>query len=148
MPMFKDVLIVCHANICRSPMAEAMFKADTKVRAAGIVMHSAGLFAKPGREADATVKSILLERNVDVGEHRSRLLTGDMIGFAQLILVMEDEQVREIVRREPSSRGKVHLLGKWNNVEIYDPYKQAEAVYKGCAELVEQSVANWIKKIC
>ena len=125
-----------------------MFKADARVRAAGILVHSAGLFAKPGREVDPTVRTILLEKDVEVGEHRSRLLSVDMIGSAQLILVMEDEQVREIVRREPSSRGKVHLLGKWSNVEVYDPYKQAEAVYKGCAELVEQSVANWIKKIC
>jgi protein-tyrosine phosphatase len=146
--MFKDVLIVCHANICRSPMAEAMFKADAKVRTAGVVVHSAGLEASPGRGADPTVRSILLEKGVDVGEHRSRRLSINLTRSAQLILVMELAQIKAVEQLDRSSKGKVHLLGKWENIEILDPYRQEETIYRASEELVERSVANWIRKIC
>ncbi|WP_347555462.1 low molecular weight protein-tyrosine-phosphatase [Robbsia sp. KACC 23696] len=146
--MFNNILIVCHANICRSPMAEALFRANEQIRTRGIVVHSAGLHARDGHEADRVVTRLLAEQGIDISAHRSRLITAEMVQEAQLVLVMEERQIREVAEVDPSSRGKVHLLGKWLNVEIYDPYKQAESVYRGSAELVEQSVENWIKKIC
>jgi len=111
-------------------------------------VHSAGLHARDGQEADHVVARLLAERDIDVSAHRSRRITTEMVQDAQLVLVMEERQIREVSDLDPSSRGKVHLLGKWLNVEIYDPYRQAESVYRGSAELVEQSVENWIKKIC
>ncbi|MGF7191002.1 protein-tyrosine phosphatase [Robbsia andropogonis] len=129
-------------------MAEALFQASEQVRTRGIVVHSAGLHARDGQEADHVVARLLAERDIDVSAHRSRRITTEMVQDAQLVLVMEERQIREVSDLDPSSRGKVHLLGKWLNVEIYDPYRQAESVYRGSAELVEQSVENWIKKIC
>lgn len=146
--MFKDVLIVCHANICRSPMAEALLCADARVRGAGIHVHSAGLAAVDGNRADGVVSDMLMRRGIDVSGHRSRRLTIDMIRAAQLVLVMEQHQIKGVETVDSSSKGKVHLLGKWDDVEITDPYRQSESVYRGSAELVERSVANWIKKIC
>ncbi|MGI4984356.1 MAG: low molecular weight protein-tyrosine-phosphatase [Janthinobacterium lividum] len=146
--MFKNVVIVCHANICRSPMAEALFLAEAKIKEAGIVVHSAGLAAVNGNKADKVVSEMLARRGMDLSVHRSRRLTVDMIRAAQLVLVMEQHQIRGVEAMDSSSKGKVHLLGKWDDVEIGDPYRQDESVYRGSAELVERSVANWIKKIC
>lgn len=129
-------------------MAEALFRSNDQIRTRGIVVHSAGLHATDGHHADKVVTRLLAERDIDVSAHRSRLITAEMVQEAQLVLVMEERQIREVAEVDSSSRGKVHLLGKWLNVEIYDPYRQAESVYRGSAELVEQSVENWIKKIC
>lgn len=129
-------------------MAEALLLKEERIQRAGIVVHSAGLAAKDGQPADRTVTGMLAERGIDIGEHRSKRITADMIRAAQLVLVMEEHQLKGVEGVDPSSRGKVHLLGKWDNVEIYDPYRQDESVYQGSAELVERSVANWIKKIC
>lgn len=146
--MFKDVLIVCHANICRSPMAEALLRANARIQEAGIHVHSAGLAAMDGNRADGVVSDMLARQGIDVSAHRSRRITVDMIRAAQLVLVMEQYQIKDVETVDPSSKGKVHLLGKWDDVEITDPYRQSESVYRGSAELVERSVANWIKKIC
>ncbi|MCY0389780.1 low molecular weight phosphotyrosine protein phosphatase [Robbsia sp. Bb-Pol-6] len=146
--MFKNVLIVCHANICRSPMAEALLVAQPAVKEAGIFVHSAGLAGADGNKADKVVSDMLARRGIDLSAHRSRRLTIDMIRAAQLVLVMEQHQIRGVETMDSSSKGKVHLLGKWDDVEIADPYRQSESVYQGSAELVERSVANWIKKIC
>lgn len=146
--MFKNVLVVCHANICRSPMAEALFLASEKIKSTGVIVHSAGLAARDGHKADTTVARLLAEQGIDVTAHRSKRITIKMIREAQLILVMEQQQIKGVEMVDRSSKGKVHLLGKWDDVEIYDPYRQDETVYRGSAELVERSVANWIKKIC
>lgn len=129
-------------------MAEALFLAEAKIKEAGIVVHSAGLAAVNGNKADKVVSEMLARRGMDLSVHRSRRLTVDMIRAAQLVLVMEQHQIRGVETVDSSSKGKVHLLGKWDDVEIGDPYRQDESVYRGSAELVERSVANWIKKIC
>ena len=50
--MFANVLIVCHANVCRSPAAEMLFKARQRAASrpssAPIAFHSAGLRAVNG----------------------------------------------------------------------------------------------------
>ena len=122
--------------------------ANTKVQASGMVVHSAGLAAVQGNRVDGKVSSILAGLGLDVSAHRSRLLDIDMIRAAQLVLVMELDQIKGVEAVDQSSKGKVHLLGKWESVEVLDPYRQEESIYRASAELVERSVANWIKKIC
>ena len=53
--MFRRVLIVCHANVCRSPAAEMLFRAHAGKLAGQdarrwIEFRSAGLFAKEGAQ--------------------------------------------------------------------------------------------------
>lgn len=41
--MFRNILIVCHANVCRSPAAEMLFKSHTASRGGPrVTFHSAG----------------------------------------------------------------------------------------------------------
>ena len=129
-------------------MAEALFREDARINAAGIQVHSAGLVARAGYPADAVVASLLAERDIDISTHCSRRLRLDMVREAQLILVMETLQRKYVEVIDPLSRWKVHLLGKWEGLEIADPHRQDESAYRGCAQLVERSVVNWIQKIC
>ncbi|WP_277182535.1 low molecular weight protein-tyrosine-phosphatase [Caballeronia sp. BR00000012568055] len=147
--MFGSVLIVCHANICRSPTAERLFRAHTEKRGARpIEFTSAGLYAHEGDDIDPTMQRLLAEQGLDASGHRSRRFDRHMARQAELILVPERKQIDTISKLVPTTRGKVHLLGKWEDSEVADPYGNEEAVYRESFGLIERLVLGWLNKIC
>jgi protein-tyrosine phosphatase len=148
--MFNDVLIVCHANVCRSPAAEQLFRARLRERAASHAgaFHSAGLRAREGVDMDPVMQRLLAERGVEVGEHRSRRLTSRLVRQADLVLVTERHQVSEVERIEPTARGKVYALGNWENSDVADPHGLDEAMYRDSLELMDRLVKGWLSRIC
>lgn len=147
--MFGSVLIVCHANICRSPAAELLFRAHLmKQSARPIEFRSAGLYAHEGDDIDPTMQLLLAEQGLDSTGHRSRRLDRRMAREAELILVPERKQIDAISQMVPTTRGKVHLLGKWEDLEVADPYGGPEAAYRESFGLIERLVLGWLNKIC
>ncbi|BAN28019.1 low molecular weight protein-tyrosine-phosphatase [Caballeronia insecticola] len=147
--MFGSVLIVCHANICRSPAAEMLFRAHLDKRGARpIEFRSAGLYAQEGEDIDPTMQRLLAEQGLEASGHRSRRLDRRMARDADLILVPERKQIDAIARLAPTTRGKVHLLGKWEDSEVADPYGGHEAAYRESFGLIERLVLGWLNKIC
>ncbi|PLZ04257.1 exopolysaccharide biosynthesis protein [Burkholderia sp. WAC0059] len=148
--MFNDVLIVCHANVCRSPAAEQLFRARQRESAATHApsFHSAGLCAIDGADMDPVMQRLLAERGVEVGEHRSRRLTRDLVRAADLVLVTEQRQVSGVEKVEPTARGKVYTLGKWESSDVADPHGLDEAAYLESLELMERLVKEWLSRIC
>ncbi len=147
--MFRNILIICHANICRSPVAELLFKALwPHVAGSRNQFHSAGLGANDGDHIDRTMRRLLAEQGIDASTHRSRRLNRGLVRDADLILVSERLQIAAVEAIDPYSRGKVHLLGKWEDAEIIDPHGESETVYRESYALIEYLVRGWLKKIC
>ncbi|MPW21269.1 low molecular weight phosphotyrosine protein phosphatase [Paraburkholderia sp. CNPSo 3157] len=147
--MFANVLIVCHANVCRSPAAERLFRSRQHERGAlSIAFRSAGLRAIDGLGMDPVMRRLLEERGVESGVHRARRLDGRIVREADLILVTEQRQVKDVEALEPTSRGKVYPLGKWENTDVVDPYGLDEGVYRESLAHIEHLVIGWLKKIC
>jgi len=143
--MFANVLIVCHANVCRSPAAEWLFRSRQQERGATpIAFRSAGLRAIDGYGMDP----VLEERGVESGAHRARRLDGRLVRDADLILVTEQRQVKDVEALEPTSRGKVYPLGKWENADVVDPHGRDEDVYRDSLAHIEHLVMGWLNKIC
>jgi len=146
--MFNDVLIVCHANVCRSPAAQQMFRAWRRDGAGSVVFHSAGLRARDGDDMDPMMQRLLAERGVEVGAHRARRLTGSLVRAADLVLVTERRQVAAVEQIEPTARGKVYALGNWENSDVSDPHGLTEAAYRDSLALIERLVKGWLNRIC
>jgi len=146
--MFNSVLMVCVGNICRSPMAEALLidrLSDSNYSRINIA--SAGVGALVGHEADATAKELMTEKNIDVSMHRARQLNTELISEYDLILVMEKGHINAVHNIAASSKGKVHLLGKWSDFEISDPYMQPHREFEVALELIERGVDEWVEKV-
>ncbi|PXW22823.1 exopolysaccharide biosynthesis protein [Paraburkholderia caballeronis] len=148
--MFNEVLVVCHANVCRSPAAEQLFRAWQREHPGtrGVVFHSAGLRALEGADMDPVMERLLGERGVEVGRHRARRLTGRLVRAADLVLVTERRQVSDVERIEPTARGKVYALGNWENADVVDPHGLHEAAYRESLALIERLVKGWLSRIC
>ncbi|MGK8208557.1 low molecular weight protein-tyrosine-phosphatase [Burkholderia cenocepacia] len=147
--MFRNILIVCHANVCRSPAAEMLFKSHAASRGGlRATFHSAGVYANDGDGIDPVMRRLLAERGVDATPHRSRPLSRRIVRDADLILVSERGQIAAVEAVDPFARGKVHLLGKWEDAEIADPHGGPEADYRESYSLIERLVQGWLQKLC
>ncbi len=120
-----NVLFICTANICRSPMAMAIFRhklneseyKDWKVA-------SAGTWARPGHPAPEFGRRLMSSIGMDISRHRSRVVTAELLDGADLILTMEQGH-KEALRAEfPGAARRVFLLTEMVGYEqsIQDPY--------------------------
>jgi protein-tyrosine phosphatase len=142
-----STLLVCRANICRSPMAEALWRVAAARLGRTLPVSSAGLDALPGRPADRACVELLAERGIDLAEHRATRFTPADATRHELVLVMEPEHHRRILAEAPMLAGRVHLLGRWDEGPIEDPYGAGRSEYVDCLARLDQSITAWLDRI-
>jgi protein-tyrosine-phosphatase len=126
------VLIVCHGNICRSPYGAAALRAMLGGQAEHVVQ-SAG-FIGPGRSSPAMARATAAARGVDIENHRSRLITPELLAEAALIVVMSPAQARLLRRTHGVSKERLLVLGDLDPLTsdtrgIRDPFGQPREVF-------------------
>lgn len=104
------ILIVCSANVCRSPLAEFLMRQD--LTRPGIRVGSAGTHAHEGQSVCDLVAGYRDTRGWahDASSHRARLVTSDLLDEAALVLTASQEIRSEIVRLHPEVRDRTHTL--------------------------------------
>jgi protein-tyrosine phosphatase len=90
-----DVLILCTANQCRSPMAEVLLRELISKHDLPSRVISAGLYPS-GNPATAEAIRAMQERGLDLEPHRSRQIDDLVLRQADLILCMAREHLREV----------------------------------------------------
>ncbi|MCD1257732.1 low molecular weight phosphotyrosine protein phosphatase [Paenibacillus athensensis] len=98
------VLFICLGNICRSPMAEAVFR--DKVRKAGLTAQirtdSAGTGDwHAGEKPHHGTRGILDRYGVDYSGIRARQVKRDDFGDFQYLIAMDDSNVRNLLSFAP-----------------------------------------------
>ncbi|HXF95888.1 MAG TPA: hypothetical protein VNI61_07265 [Gemmatimonadales bacterium] len=143
----RTILVVCHANVCRSPFAAAVLR--RALGAQGIVVESAGLVGAhraPPEEAVAAAA----RRGVDLAAHRPRVLEPEMVGRADLILVMEPGQARALGGRFSRPPRDIVVLGDLDPEPIAarairDPVRQPAAAFEACYARIERCVGELVR---
>lgn len=142
--MFQNVMMVCIGNICRSPIAEVYLKHLQPE----LNVYSSGLGALVGKSAHPTSVSLMEAENIDLTQHRAQQINSVLVTGADLILTMEQRHIDAIQNKFPASRGKVHLIGKWNNnEEIYDPYRKDLQAFETASSMLISGLDAWQEKL-
>jgi Protein-tyrosine-phosphatase len=145
MPAPKLILTVCTANICRSPMAEALLRhalaaEPEPLRSCKVI--SAGVAARGGEKVSANSIEALARVGLRISDHRSRPLTPELAAQADLILCMTESHRAVIGLSLDPMPKNVYLwrefMPKGASREIGDPFGGPLSEYEACRdELVE-----------
>lgn len=103
----SKTLFVCTANICRSPMAEALWNA------AGGSATSAGIRARNGWAMHPLADEELTRRGVEHDGFESRIATARLLREADLILCMEAAHRARLAGIEPVTATKSFTLTEY-----------------------------------
>ncbi|HEY0456279.1 MAG TPA: low molecular weight protein arginine phosphatase, partial [Verrucomicrobiae bacterium] len=148
----KTILFVCTGNICRSPMAEGLFRHTTKSRNEFKVL-SAGVGAVEGLPPSEYAVKALRELGIDISRQRSRMLTADLVNQADFIFGMTHSHVDAITMLYPQAAEKTFLLREFDETldsyenDISDPIGGSYEVYRACRDQIEQGIASMLKFI-
>ena len=142
------LLVVCTANICRSPMAEAVIRKQIATRGLRTEVASAGVHAQPDQPAHPLSVEVVAQAGLaDLSAHRSRPLSPLLLRGADIVLCMEHAHRDEIVARAPEAAGRVRLLGHWRGMEIVDPVNGSIGEFVECLKLMSDCIEQWLSRL-
>ncbi len=146
----EKVMVVCHGNINRSPLAEAVLKLYA---GSALDIRSSG-FVNPNRRAAKKMRDAATERGYDLSGHRSQLATRESLLWADLILYMDGGNYKRLLGM--LNGGAVNVvakcLGEWSlppQKRIPDPafMRRDSNEFKLTVELIEESARRCVEEL-
>jgi protein-tyrosine phosphatase len=148
----KKILVICSANMCRSPMGDGYLAMRLlEMGLEDVEVQSASVFYNSGSRATEGAR-LMAERNgFNLDFHVAQFLEDKLYDWADKILVMTQSHVSEIANRFPDDyKEKVHLLGSFDpeqeDIEVQDPYGSSTATYESVFEQIKRSTDAFIEK--
>lgn len=145
------ILFVCTGNTCRSPMAEVLLKdllrRERLLKVTSV--SSAGINAIPHQLASLNSIEVMKEKGLDLENHKSNMLTMDLVEEYDLILTMTEGHKNIILERVPWLDEKVFTLKEYSGLkgDICDPFGGSIEVYRSSLDDIEKSLEMLIEKL-
>ncbi len=146
--MTYRVCFVCTGNICRSPMAESVFRA--RVKEAGleglVEVDSAGTGGwHEGDGADPRTVTVLADNGYD-SAHTARQFQPSWFSRLDLVIALDTGHLKALRRLAPTAQDaqKVRLLRSFDpsadgDLDVPDPYYGGMDGFEECLEMVESA---------
>jgi len=137
-----SVLFVCTGNTCRSPIAESLLK---YMNIPEVEVKSAGIFAIDGSEASTNTKIVLDEHGIP-HNHKSAMLTDELVEWADFILTMTMGHKSTVLTMFPNAQDKTFTLKEFAKIDGYqdvaDPYGGPVDVYRYSFKEIKEAIEN------
>jgi protein-tyrosine phosphatase len=104
-----DILVLCTANTCRSPMAQALLARRLGGRGVAASVRSAGILGDGAQPPPEAVLA-MADHGLDTESHRSHQVAAIDLASADLVLAMAREHVRHAVVMLPDAWPRVFTL--------------------------------------
>ncbi|SEO12753.1 protein-tyrosine phosphatase [Terribacillus saccharophilus] len=145
-----NVLFISLGNICRSPMAEAIFR--KRIDEAGlsgfVTVDSAGIgHWHEGKEMHPSARALLGQKGISMGNHTAKQVQAEHLEAYDYIIVMDQLNLQDLSAIAPAYTDRYQLFSDFiperAGEDIEDPFftDEFEAVFEmleaGCVGLCE-----------
>ncbi len=152
------VLFVCMGNICRSPMAEGVFRRmlEDVGLSERIYVDSAGTHSYHiGAPPDTRSQAMALRRGVDLRSLRARQVTVEDLAEFDYVLAMDRDNFEHLLalgqNQDQESRRRVQLFLDFApdlpEREVPDPYYGGSGGFERVMDLVEEAARGLLIQI-
>ena len=144
------ILIVCTANICRSPVGEAVLRDRLIERGlTDWTVGSAGTWAQWKRGASDHSVTLMEEQGFDITGHQAQIIELEHMQQSDLILCMESGHVEALKAEFPAYADKVYYFSEMagRQYSIKDPYGGTLPEYRRMTEELTGIIDGGLDKI-
>ena len=143
-----QILFVCTANICRSPMAHHYLDWLIQKKKLPYEIRSAGFLASGFRISENSC-SVLAEIGIDVAQHVSAQLSEDVVRQSWLILTMTSNHKHSLIGHFPNAADKTFTLSEVTGFQqdIDDPFGLDLFYYRQTFEKIKNRIDMFVKKL-
>ena len=147
------IIFVCYANLCRSPLAEGIFKQllQRSEKSDSIIVSSAGIHAYEGSPPHSKSIQVAKERGIDISGYGGVQLTKEMVKDADLILTLDESVKHHILSYYINDSEKILTLkecsGEKDDLDVDDPYGLSTERFRRCADEIEEYLNKILIKL-
>jgi len=105
----SGIVVLCTANVCRSPMAAALLARRLAVLGVAVPVGSAGMI-RCGDPPHPEVVSVMASYGIEIASHSSRVARATDLARASLVLAMARDNLRYAVITEPGAWPRAFTL--------------------------------------
>jgi protein-tyrosine phosphatase len=148
------VCCVCLGNICRSPMAEVVLRAQLAEAGLGdrVIVDSAGTGDwHVGQRMNPPARAQLERRGFDGSAHRARQFDASWLAERDLVLAMDASNfaaLRRLARGD--AQGRIRLFGDvagFGGADVPDPYGGGPEEFARVLDMLETGMARLVDQL-
>ena len=149
------VLFVCMGNICRSPVAEGVFKdlISKKSLEGKYMVDSAGTHDyHVGKAPDSRMQEVAVSHGIDISGLKARHVCDTDFEIFDYILVMDNYNMECLLSRCPEEyKEKIKLFLSFasdeTDVEVPDPFYGSIDEFEGIMSMVQNAAKGFLGKV-
>lgn len=150
----NEIVFVCTANTCRSPMAAALFRhaldaQDDPLRS--LKVSSAGVSAFPGQPASENTVAALKKVGINMSDHQSQPLSQELVDNALAFFCMTDSHLAmlsyQIDPPPPNAFLMRQFIGPDSDPQIPDPFGGSFTLYEACRDSMVEAIPSLIEVV-
>ncbi|MDQ8184426.1 low molecular weight protein arginine phosphatase [Pelagicoccus sp. SDUM812002] len=150
----NEIVFVCTANTCRSPMAAALFRHALNAQDGPIKdlkISSAGVSAFPGQAASKNSVEALKKVGIDLESHQSQSLNQPLVDNAIAYFCMTDSHLAMLNYQIDPPPANAFLMrqfiGNDTDNQIPDPFGGDLRQYEACRDSMVEAIPSLIEVV-